>query len=89
MGEALIDLIHGEDGSGPTPLIGGSPYNVAIAMARLGLDVGFICPISRDGFGKRLAQGLIDEGVRQCIDERTEAPTAVAEVFTDASGHPR
>ena len=89
MGEALIDLIHTEDGSDPVPLIGGSPYNVAIAMARLGLDVGFICPISSDAFGQRLAQGLIDEGVQQCISERAEAPSAVAEVFTDTSGHPR
>ena len=30
---------------------GGSPYNCAIALSKLGNDTGFLCPISKDGFG--------------------------------------
>ena len=88
MGEALIDLIHGPDDDDPVAQVGGSPFNVAIAMARLGLDVGFICPISRDEFGDKLVEVLRREKIRQCIRERASAPTAIAEVTTDAHGHP-
>ena len=49
LGEALIDLIHHSDGSQQTR-IGGSPYNVAIALARLGVDTGFVCPFSMSRF---------------------------------------
>ena len=88
MGEALIDLIHGPDDDAPVAQVGGSPFNVAVAMARLGLDVGFICPISRDEFGDKLVDVLRRETVRQCVPERADAPTAIAEVNTDANGHP-
>ena len=55
VGESLIDLVQqGQDESGK-PLFcaheGGSPFNVAIAMARLGASVGFLCPSSTDAFG--------------------------------------
>jgi len=88
MGEALIDLIHGSDDSAPVAQVGGSPYNVAIAMARLGLDVGFLCPLSRDEFGDKLSDVLKREDVHQCVSARSHAPTAVAEVTTDTHGHP-
>ncbi len=35
LGEALIDLIVGEDGA-YRPHLGGSPYNVAVGLARKG-----------------------------------------------------
>ena len=54
LGEALIDRIHGEDGTEPTTQIGGSPYNVAIALSRLEVDAGFVCPLSSDGHGDLL-----------------------------------
>ena len=88
MGEALIDLIHRPDNDAPVAQVGGSPFNVAIAMARLGLDVGFICPISQDEFGDKLAEVLRRETVRQCVPDRADAPTAIAEVTTDVHGHP-
>lgn len=89
LGESLIDLIHPEDGTTPEARIGGSPYNVAIALARLGVDAGLLCPLSADDYGQMLCKGLQDNGVQQCVAQRSEVPTAVAEVFTDANGHPR
>ena len=88
MGEALIDLIHSPQTAEPEVRIGGSPFNVAIALARLGVKTGFICPLSTDDYGHRLAQSLLSNGVRQCVQDRIDRPTAVAEVFTDAVGHP-
>ncbi len=88
LGEALIDLIHAADGT-QKALVGGSPYNVSIALSRLGVDAGFVCPFSQDDHGQMLTQGLADNGVQRCIEDLVTAPTAVAEVFTDDSGHPR
>ena len=89
LGEALIDRIHGEDGTEPTTQIGGSPYNVAIALSRLELDAGFVCPLSSDAHGDLLFAGLQANGVHPCCSTRVEAPTAIAEVFRDENGHPR
>jgi fructokinase len=59
-GEALYDLFLVE--SDPQGVIaidawpGGSPFNVAIGLARLGQSVGFFSSISTDVFGERLVR---------------------------------
>ena len=45
LGEALIDFIVGSDGA-YRPHLGGSPYNVAIGLARQGIDVSYLSPLS-------------------------------------------
>jgi len=52
-GEGLVDLVPVAPGSlnDHTPTLGGGPFNVAIAAARLGADVEFQSRISTDGFG--------------------------------------
>ena len=53
-GEALIDLFvdAAEDKEMPARAVaGGSPFNVAIGLARLGVDSAFLGGISRDRFG--------------------------------------
>ena len=62
LGEALIDLIVGDDGA-YRPHLGGSPYNVAIGLARQGIRVSYLSPFSDDAFGERLLQSLRSEGV--------------------------
>ena len=51
-GESLIDLISkpiGADGKREfVAKAGGSPMNCAIALSKLGMRAGFLCPISRD-----------------------------------------
>src|SRR2546423_14137071 len=53
-GEALIDLFVGPAEGAEMParaVAGGSPFNVAIGLARLGVDASFLGRISRDRFG--------------------------------------
>src|ERR1700722_10546139 len=63
-GEALIDLIPDPTkASAYDALLGGSPYNVAIGLSRLGASTGFISRISADGNGEALAASLAENGV--------------------------
>jgi fructokinase len=60
-GEALIDCLprKGVDGADVfQPVNGGSVYNTAIALGRLGHDVGLFAGISTDFFGDSLREGL-------------------------------
>jgi fructokinase len=87
-GESLIDLV--QDRPGPdgavrmTAHAGGSPYNCAIALAKLGNSTGFLCPISRDGFGNYLLEPLEAAGVRPLLSQRVAAPTTLAVVTLNA-----
>ncbi len=89
LGEALIDLIHTPDQTKPIAKLGGSPFNVATALAKLDVPTGFVCPLSNDAHGQRLGAHLQRHGIQQCIADTVDAPTAIAEVFTDKNGHPR
>ena len=79
-GENLIDSVHSITPSGD-PLrrdnLGGSPYNVAVAMARQGVFAHYLTPISNDPFGETLCQNLTNEGV-MASGPRSEAPTTQA-----------
>ena len=83
-GESLIDLVS--EPRGPDGVIhmhahqGGSPYNCAIALAKLGNQSGFLCPISRDGFGSYLLEPLAEAGVKTLLPDRVTAPTTLAVV---------
>ena len=63
LGEAIIDLIPDTDRR-YKPYPGGSPYNVAIALARQREPVSYISPFSEDAFGDLLHQGLTKEKAR-------------------------
>jgi fructokinase len=87
-GESLIDLISEPAGlDGSIRLVahqGGSPYNCAIALSKLGNDTGFLCPISSDGLGTYLLQPLEAAGVKSLLTERVDAYTTLAVVTFDA-----
>ena len=90
-GESLIDLVARPRGDGPLEMSaheGGSPYNCAIALARLGRKSGFLCPISRDSFGDLLLGPLTDAGVVPLIAERSARNTTLAVVTRNAHGLP-
>src|ERR1700726_1851488 len=60
-GDALIDMIPAKTGDGRdcyVPAIGGSCCNIAVALGRLGAEVGFMGGIATDFFGDLLARGL-------------------------------
>lgn len=87
LGEALIDLIVGDDGA-YRPHLGGSPYNVAIGLARQGIDVSYLSPFSDDAFGEQLHESLRSEGVETPITRRSLWPTSLALVTIDKEGMP-
>src|SRR5947209_17616564 len=64
-GEALVDMVPGQcDGErGYLPRPGGSPYNVAVGLARLGAPTGFLGRLSTDAFGRLLRSHLEQNGV--------------------------
>lgn len=69
LGEALFDLFAGPAGTTLgaartfTPAPGGAPANVAVGLARLGIDTGFVGRVGDDSFGERLLELLRGEGV--------------------------
>ena len=81
-GEALIDLI-------PDPavdarydaVLGGSPYNVAIGLARLGARAAFVSRISNDANGEKLAAALAADGVDLALVARDSRPSPLAFVM--------
>lgn len=85
-GEALIDLVPDPDGR-LRALPGGSPFNVAVGLGRLGVDTAHLGPLSSDAFGDLLAARLSDAGVAALPPQRTTRPTTLATVHLDASGH--
>jgi fructokinase len=89
-GESLIDLVSEPRGPGGSIRMvahqGGSPYNCAIALSRLGNDTGYLCPISKDGFGGYLMEPLAAAGVKPLLGERVPVPTTLAVVTLDAEG---
>lgn len=87
LGEALIDLIVGDDGA-YRPHLGGSPFNVAIGLARQGVEASYLAPLSDDSFGDRLHEALIAEGVAVPVERRSKWPTSLALVTVDAIGMP-
>jgi fructokinase len=90
-GEALYDIfIDGYAGTsvGMTARQGGSPFNVAIGLARLGTPSALFTGLSTDPLGRQLRATLEREGVAPdyCID-KAEATTLVM-VALDAQGVP-
>lgn len=65
MGESLTDLIEGTDNSGAVyrPRAGGSPFNVAVGVRRLGASTEFVSAFGDDTFGRRLQRFLTEADV--------------------------
>ena len=63
VGELLIDFTPGSAPNLYCCNPGGAPANVAVAMARMGINVGFIGKVGKDIFGDYLLETLRAEGV--------------------------
>lgn len=93
-GEALFDFFSENDASGLASKVnfkaiaGGSPFNVAVGLRRLGVDSALFGGLSTDYLGRRLQQVLQDEGVRPDYLVDFAAPTTLAMVAVGANGSP-
>jgi fructokinase len=94
-GEALIDMVPQEIKSqtheqrnGFYPAPGGSPYNTAIAVGRLGVPVQFLGRLSRDFFGEILVKRLLDNNVGTDYIIRSDENTTLAFVKLENGKEP-
>lgn len=93
-GEALFDFFSEDDASGLASKVnfkaiaGGSPFNVAVGLRRLGVDSALFAGLSTDYLGRRLQQVLQEEGVRADYLVDFAAPTTLAMVAVGANGSP-
>ncbi|MFW9081552.1 carbohydrate kinase family protein [Pseudomonas sp. P2757] len=93
-GEALFDFFSEDDASGLASKVnfkaiaGGSPFNVAVGLRRLGVDSALFAGLSTDYLGRRLRQVLQEEGVRPDYLVDFAAPTTLAMVAVGANGSP-
>jgi fructokinase len=90
-GEALVDLFVTPPAGGALPaeaVAGGSPFNVAVALARLSRPTAFLSALSDDAFGRFLASRLAEAGVSDTYLRRCPFRTTLSVVATDEAGHP-
>lgn len=90
-GEALMDVF----GQGDTPTgmtldarIGGSPFNVALGLARMDQPVMFFGGVSKGFVGERLMSALRHERIGCDAVVRLDAPTTLSLIGLDAAGVP-
>jgi fructokinase len=86
VGEALVDIVVPQDGA-VREAPGGSPMNVAVGLARLGIDTSFLTRIGDDPYGARIRRHLSESGVR-LVDGSvvSGSRTATATAHLDATG---
>lgn len=91
-GEALIDMVPFTSSEGSPsfrPCPGGSPYNSAIAIGRLGVPVSFVGRLSTDFFGELLLKRLQDNGVATNLIARSGQTTTLAFVKLEHGKEPQ
>jgi len=95
LGDSVVDLIirvehlpiHSEDSqSGILEREAGGAANLLITASRLGLRVGLIDRVGRDGEGALYLQALRGEGVDVSMVRKVDEPTALCIVLVDAKG---
>ena len=80
-GEALIDMLPRETTAGEAafaPHAGGSVFNTAIALGRLGAPSAFFSGLSTDLFGTVLEEALAASKVDAGLAHRSDRPTTLA-----------
>lgn len=91
-GEALYDVFVGEataNGFALDARIGGSAFNVALGLARMGRPVGLFTGMATDALGDRLATTLAAEGVDTGFLRRKPLRTTLALVALGPDGGAR
>jgi fructokinase len=95
IGEAVIDLVAdiandevaANDNPRYTAYPGGSPFNVAIGLARLGQQTQLLARLSQDRFGRQLRAHAIRNGVDLSIAVAASEPSTLAVVGLDENSN--
>jgi fructokinase len=80
-GEALIDFISQKDKGGNIlyePCPGGSPFNTAVAIGRIGVPVGFMGRLSSDMFGDLLMDYISRNKIDSSFVFRSDEPSTLS-----------
>ena len=91
-GEALFDFfpsVETDSGFVFDARVGGSPFNVAIGLSRLGRGAALFTGLSADPLGRRLEKSLEDEGVDTAWLVRKQNRTRLALVGLGPGGVPQ
>jgi len=86
IGEALIDLVPGDQPRSFYAVPGGSPYNVAVGLARLGQRAILMARLSGTAFGRMLRDHALAEGLDLAAAPHAAEPATLAVVGLDARG---
>jgi fructokinase len=87
-GEALIDFVPAKTAAGENAYVGrpgGSPFNVAVTVGRLGYPTGFLGGVSTDFFGTQLLTALHKSNVDTRYVTRLERPSTLAFVNLEST----
>lgn len=83
-GEAIVDIVA--TGSKEEAVAGGSPCNVAVGLARLGVPARMLARLSTDANGQFLRNSLAANGVDLSHAISAAQPASTAKVSLDAEG---
>jgi len=87
-GEAVLDLVSDGSPHGYQALPGGSPVNVAVGAARLGVPTCLLARFGSGRFGEMLRAHVVDAGVNLSLSVMAEEPATLAVVSLDPTGSP-
>jgi fructokinase len=87
-GEALVDLVPAPVGEYFEIAPGGSPANVALGLARLGVPARLLARIADDLLGRRIRTHLTHNGVQLDHAVAAKEQTSLAMVSLDENGSP-
>ena len=85
IGEALVDLVPGAGLGSYQAKPGGSPFNVAIGLARLGHRTALMARLADNAFGRLLREHASAEGIDLEHAARAAEPTTLAVVGLDST----
>ena len=85
IGEAIIDLVPGDQPRTFHAVPGGSPYNVAIGLTRLGHQATLMARLADNAFGRLLREHARAEGIDLSAAPQAAEPATLAVVSLDAA----
>ena len=83
IGEAIIDLVPGDEPQAYHAVPGGIPYNVATGLARLGHQTTLMARLGDNGFGRVLRDRARAEGINLDAAPHAAEPATLAVVSLD------